>query len=400
MAKSSKRSAKTVPEESPSPPPASVSKRNSAASATSSRSTATRAAKPTPMDLQKQVDELDRQILKLLEQRCGLVRSQADIDQTGIVVRMSEASNRAHTIVSKASTVKDRIGVDPKLALLRHVSSLCFATLHHTRVAYLGPQHSYSHLAAIKYFGDGASFASVASIQAVFDAVSRNDAVAGIVPIENSTDGRVVDTLSTFVRRHMQVCGEVLLPIHHNLLARTPRDQIVEVYSKPQALSQCRMWLANHLPHAKLVEISSTAAAARIAADKIGAAAVASAEAGREYNLDVVHANIEDNPNNVTRFAILGREQPERTGDDKTAILFQVNHEPGALADAMVIFKRAALNLTWIESFPIPDKPNEYVFFVELTGHRTDPAVASAIEALTKRAQRLDVLGSYPRAVL
>jgi chorismate mutase/prephenate dehydratase len=189
------------------------------------------------------------------------------------------------------------------------------------------------------------------------------------------------------------------LPIHHYLLSRSPRDQIVEVYSKPQALSQCRTWLANHLPHAKCVEISSTAAAARIAAEKIGAAAVASIEAGREYNLDVVHANIEDNSHNLTRFVILGREQPDRTGDDKTTILFQVNHEPGALADAMMIFKKEQLNLTWIESFPFPEKRNEYLFFVELSGHQSDTPVSQAIAALKKKAQRVEVLGSYPRAV-
>lgn len=391
MAKSSSRRSTRQTAAKAAPTPAAVN-------AKASGRVTSRAGKAAPEQLQKQIDEVDRQLLQLVEQRCSLVRDRADADQAGIVVRMAEAAVRAQVIVAKASSVRDRIGTDEKQALLRHVSSVCLGTLHQTRVAFLGPLHSYSHLAAIKYFGDAAAFAPVASIQAVFEAVSRHDAVAGIVPVENSTDGRVVDTLSTFVRRRMQVCGEVLLPIHHHLLSRTPRELITEVYSKPQALSQCRSWLANHLPQAKLVEISSTAAAARIAADKQGAAAVASAEAGREYSLDVIDANIEDNPNNITRFVVLGREQPEPTGDDKTAILFQVNHEPGALADAMTIFKKAKLNLTWIESFPLHDRPNEYVFFVELTGHRATPAVGEAIATLSKRTQRLDVLGSYPRA--
>ena len=267
------------------------------------------------------------------------------------------------------------------------------------RAAYLGPMHSYSHLAAIKYFGDATTLTPVASIPAVFDAVASGDALTGIVPIENSTDGRVVDTLGMFVRREMQICGEVLVPIHHNLLSKTPREEIVEVYSKPQALSQCRGWLANQLPNARVVEISSTAAAAKLASEKHGIAAVASIEAGRQYELDVIDANIEDNPNNITRFAVLGKEQPRPTGDDKTAILFQLNHQPGALADAMTVFKKHALNLTWIESFPAPEAQNEYLFFVELTGHRDDQPVRKAIESLGKTTQRLTILGSYPRAL-
>jgi chorismate mutase/prephenate dehydratase len=267
------------------------------------------------------------------------------------------------------------------------------------RSAYLGPTHSYSHLAAIKYFGDATTLTPVASIPAVFDAVANGDALTGIVPIENSTDGRVVDTLGMFVRREMEICGEVLLPIHHNLLSKTPRAEIVEVHSKPQALSQCRGWLSSQLPAARLVEISSTAAAAKLASEKHGVAAVASIEAGRQYDLDVINANIEDNPNNITRFAVLGKERPPRTGDDKTAILFQVNHQPGALADAMTIFKAHNLNLTWIESFPAPETQNEYLFFVELAGHRDDDAVAQAIAALGKQTQRLTILGSYPRAL-
>ena len=355
---------------------------------------------PSSDDLQRQVDELDRQLLGIAEERCVLVQALAKTDPQGAVARMSTASASANRIAIKAARIKDRIHSDQKQALLRHVASVCLATIQKTRVAFLGPEHSYSHLAAIKYFGEGATFAPVTTIAAVFDSVSRNEAMAGIVPIENSTDGGIVDTLSMFVRRKMHVCGEVLVPIHHNLLSRTPREQITEIYSKPQALSQCRNWLSNHLPNARLIDMSSTTAAARLAADRVGAAAVASIEAAREFSLDVIDANIEDNPNNVTRFAVLGREQPAPTKDDKTAILFQVHHEPGALADAMTIFKKAKLNLTWIESFPIPERRSEYVFFIELTGHQAEKNVADAIAVLGKRAERLDVLGSYPRAEL
>ena len=349
--------------------------------------------------LQVAIDALDRQILELLSQRRQLVHQQCEIDRQGLVGRVARASAHIDDVVAGARAADREIPLDSQAAVLRHVASACLQSIHQTRVAYLGPLHSYSHLAAIKYFGDAAALTPVASIPAVFDAVSRGDVAAGIVPIENSTDGRVVDTLGMFVRREMQICGEALLPIHHNLLSRTPRAEIVEVYSKPQALSQCRGWLASQLPGARLVEISSTAAAAKLASEKHGVAAVASIEAGRQYDLDVIDANIEDNPNNVTRFAVLGKELPPPTGDDKTAILFQVSHRPGALADAMTVFKQHTLNLTWIESFPAPESKNEYMFFVELTGHRDDPGVHQAVEELAKTSQRLTILGSYRRAV-
>lgn len=361
-------------------------------------------SKQAPSTIRTAIDRIDREILDAIDRRARLVtelgtagRATRAADQT-LVGRVAEATRRIRAVVDgeiRAAAIPS----DAQADILRHISSVCLQSLHEHRVAYLGPMHSYSHLAAVKFFGEGGNLAPVASIPAVFEAVTRHDANCGVVPIENSTDGRVVDTLGMFVRRRMQICGEVLMPIHHQLLSRTARERISEVYSKPQALSQCRGWLSNQLPQAKLVEISSTAAAARLAAEKPGAAAVASLEAGREYDLDVIDADIEDNPNNVTRFAVLGREEPAPTGDDKTAILFQVPHQPGALADTMTIFKKAGLNLTWIESFPKPESPNEYLFFIELGGHRSDNAVAETLHKMEQRSERLEVLGSYPRAI-
>src|SRR5690606_11445466 len=167
-------------------------------------------------------------------------------------------------------------------------------------------------------------------------------------------DGRIVDTLSMFARQPQPITGEVQLRIHHNLLGKGARSDIKEVYSKPQALSQCREWLAKHLPEARLVEMSSTTKPAELAADRPGVAAIASRQAGVAYGLDVIAANIEDNAFNVTRFAVIGGEMPKRTGQDKTTLMFQISHRPGSLADTMAIFKRNKLNLTWIESFPLP----------------------------------------------
>ena len=352
----------------------------------------------SPRTIQDSINDCDRALIDLLQQR------QSHVEQ---LVQSSEYSSAGQA--STASVQIDKVIAAKELSfesarlyteLLRHASSICLRSVTQLRAAYLGPEHSYSHLAAVKYFGDATEFAPVASIPAVFEAVGRGDATTGLVPIENSTDGRIVDTLGMFVRQEMQICGEVLLPIHHNLLSKTSRSEIKEVHSKPQALSQCREWLAKNLPSATLHENSSTTAAAKLASEQAGVAAVASIEAGRQYGLDVINASIEDNQNNVPRFAVLGRDEPAPSGDDKTSLLFQVNHQPGALADVMNVFKQESLNLTWIESFPAPKAPSEYLFFVELTGHRSQPAVSKTIEILSASTRRLDVLGSYPKASL
>jgi chorismate mutase / prephenate dehydratase len=286
---------------------------------------------------------------------------------------------------------------DSVAALLRHVDSLCAPPPQRQRASYLGPEFSYSHLAAIKYFGEASSLTPAATISAVFDAVLRGDVARGIVPIENSTDGRIVDTLSQLAAQSMSICGEVLLPIHHYLLGLGERSDVREVHSKPQALSQCRGWLAKHLPAARLVEVSSTTVAAQEAAQRPEIAAIASEEAGRRYALRVIDRCIEDNPDNVTRFAVIGSNDAPPSGDDKTSIVFRVPHRPGALSDALLIFRKAGLNLTWIESFPLRGQAGEYLFFIELEGHRDHPEVQAACAMLAKDALRLDVLGSYPR---
>ena len=284
---------------------------------------------------------------------------------------------------------------------MMHVASLCQHEVRLTQsIAYLGPIYSYSYLAAVKHFGQAASLVPVATISAVFEELVRNQSAFGVVPIENSTDGRVVDTLGMFARWPVRVCGEVLLPVQHCLLGRCPRGEITEVYSKPQALSQCRGWLSQHVPDARLIEVASTAAAARLAADKDGVAAIASFEAGIHHGLEVIDENIEDNSHNVTRFAVIGNRPCEPTGQDKTSLMFQLKHQPGALADAMVTFRESKINLTWIESFPLPSHPNEYLFFIELEGHEKSKPVANALQKLSKQALRLEVLGSYARGVV
>ena len=266
-----------------------------------------------------------------------------------------------------------------------------------TRVAYLGPEYSFSHLAAVQRFGESADLAPVQTIAAVFEEVNRGHVRFGMVPIENSTDGRVVDTLSMFTRLPVRICGEVHLRIHLHLLANGPRGGIVEVYSKPQALSQCRNWLAKNLPRARPVEVTSTSTAARLAGTKPGAAAVASERAAVEHGLAILAERIEDNPENVTRFAVIGEASPPPSGSDRTAVLLRISHEPGALVDALSPFKRNGVNLSWIESFPLPGPEPGYQFFLDFEGHADEPAVAKTLAALGKKSTRLELLGSYPR---
>ena len=215
----------------------------------------------------------------------------------------------------------------------------------------------------------------------MFEEVNRGHCDYGLVPIENSTDGRIADTLDMFTRLPVQICGEVNFPIHHCLLGMCQRSEVQEVYSKAQPLSQCRNWLSRHLPQARTIEVTSTSTAAQLAKDKPGAAAIASAQAAVHYGLNVLAENIEDQQGNLTRFAVIGQHSGPRTGRDKTAIMFEVAHRPGSLADALGIFKRNRLNLTWIESFPIARPEGGYLFFVEMEGHQDDKRVVNATAA-------------------
>jgi chorismate mutase / prephenate dehydratase len=283
-------------------------------------------------------------------------------------------------------------------AIFREILSAARAKIRTVRVAYLGPSFSFTHLAALERFGKSADLIPVNTIASVFEEVNRGHAEYGIVPIENSTDGRIVDTLDMFTRLPLRICGEVLMSVHHNLLSRSPRGEITEIYSKPQALSQCRDWLARNMPQARTIEMTSTSAAAQLARDKPGAAAIATRQAAVQYELQIVAERIEDNAHNVTRFAIIGEEETRPSGRDRTALLLQIPHSPGALSEALGAFKANNINLTWIESFPLRGAESGYLFFLDFEGHRKEPRVQKALQTVEKKAVRMEVLGSYPRS--
>lgn len=283
-------------------------------------------------------------------------------------------------------------------SIFRPLLGACRQRVRSDRVAYLGPAYSFTHLAAINRFGESADLVPVSTIATVFEEVNRGHVDYGLVPIENSTDGRIVDTLDMFTRLPLRICGEIQLHVHHNLLARCDRSEITEIYSKPQALSQCRDWLAKNMSHARLIEVTSTSTAAQLARDKPGAAAVASQQAASQYGIQIVADCIEDNRNNITRFAIIGSSLAEYTGHDRTAILLQIPHQPGSLSDALEVFKRTKVNLTWIESFPLRSPEIGYLFFLDFEGHVTDTKIKKTLKELEAMADRLEVLGSYPRS--
>jgi chorismate mutase / prephenate dehydratase len=341
--------------------------------------------------------QLDRQILQMINRRAEAT------------TRMIEAAPNRNAAVydlrgddllwqELAAANPGPLPMAAVRGVFRQIVSAARQKVKTQRVAYLGPQFSFTHLAAIERFGESADLMPVSTIASVFEEVNRGHADFGLVPIENSTDGRIVDTLDMFTRLPLRICGEVQIAVHHNLASKAPRSEITEIYSKPQALSQCREWLSRNMPHARLIEVTSTSTAAQLARDKPGVGAVASRQAAVEYELQIAAENIEDNANNVTRFAVIGDQQTKPTGRDRTAVLLQIPHRPGSLSDALTAFKKNKLNLTWIESFPLRGPESGYLFFIDFEGHFDEAKTKRTLEELQHSAVRMEILGSYPRS--
>src|SRR5438552_3837480 len=350
--------------------------------------------------LRANIDKLDLQILKLANERA---RSASEIgkikNEHGAEVFSPEREEEVLRNVIEAN--KGPLDEATVRAIFREIMSGSRALQKVLKVAYLGPEYSYSHLAAVERFGQNIEYMRVGSIASVFEEVNRSHVDFGVVPLENSTDGGVSDTLDMFMRLpQLTICAEVRLKIHHNLLANCEQEMIRRVYSKPQALAQCRNWLSKNLPHADLKDVSSTAVAAQLAQQEPGAAAVASRQAAVKYGLRILFNDIEDYPHNETRFAVIGHQESPKTGEDKTALMFRVPHQPGSLVEALDIFRQNKLNLTWIESFPAKTGKQEYMFFVDFEGHIEDPKVKRALNILEQKCEQWAVLGSFPIALV
>lgn len=266
------------------------------------------------------------------------------------------------------------------------------------RIAYLGPAGSFSHAAATGKFGSSVEYVTSSDIPAVFQAVARGHADYGLVPVENSSHGGVVDTLDAFMGGSARICAEVLITIHHNCMSRGSWESVKIVASKPEVFTQCRNWLGSIARGKEVRPVASTSAAAEMAAGDPTIAALASRLAGEIYDVPILFDNIEDDPDNVTRFFVIGRESAKPSGDDKTGILFTTANKPGALAGVLDAFKSNSINLTDIEKRPSGKTNWEYVFFIDAQGHADDANMQQAISAAHEHCLQLTVLGSYPKA--
>ncbi len=350
-------------------------------------------------DIRNQIDSIDKDLLDLLSRRADLVH------EVGVVKKRDGlqiyAPEREEALLRKL--IAQNAGRLPEKsirAIYREIMSAALALEDDLKIAYLGPEGTWTHQAAIKKFGHSVGYSPQVNISDVFDQVARRTASYGVVPIENSTEGAVSHTLDLFVESPLHICAQILLRIEHCLISAVPREEIKTLYSHPQALAQCRGWIARSFPHADLVEVSSTAKAAQCAKENAsqGAAALGGPLAAEMHGLNLLEKSIQDRATNTTRFLVIGEKTCPPTGNDRTSILFAIHDRPGSLVKALQAFDQFHINMSKIESRPSKRKDWEYIFYVDLAGHCEDQKVAEALDELGKHCSLVKLLGSYPDA--
>jgi chorismate mutase/prephenate dehydratase len=358
---------------------------------------------PNPDDrldeLRRDIDAVDRSILGELNERARLVSEVGRLKRAQGVSVFHAARERDLVTALRGANP----GPFPSAAVasvFREIISATRSLEERTRVAYLGPEGTFSHQAARECFGASADPIPVVTVPEVFEAVERGRAELGMIPVENTTEGVVTQTLDVLAGSRLPLCGELLLPISLQLLSRSERlEDVRRVASHPQPLAQCRSWLDRHLPGVERVELTSTAAAAQLARREPEVAAIGSRVLAEVAELEILESGIEDRADNTTRFLVIGGERPEPSGDDLTLVVYTVTKaEPGALHRLLEPFARYRVNLTSIQSRPIPGKPWEYHFFAEIEGHARDELVAKALDEAESVAHSVRILGSFPRA--
>lgn len=354
------------------------------------------------MSVRKRIDALDTQIQKLISDRADLAfqvgeSKRAQLDTAEYYRPEREAQVLRAVLDRNQGPLSDQ----EMLRLFREIMSACLAQQEPLKVAYLGPEGTFTQQAVHNHFGHSVHALSHPSIENVFDRVQAGDADFGVVPIENSTQGIVSHTLDMFLHSELKICGEVELRIHHNLLTQAAGLSTIErVYSHQQSLSQCKAWIRGHLPDCELIPVSSNAEAARRVRHAPDAAAIAGRSAAEIYGLPVLFSNIEDAPDNTTRFLVIGRSLFKPSGQDKTTMLLTGHEGPGLLHGLLEPLAKHGVNMTRIESRPSKAGKWDYVFFVDMEGHIEEEPLFSAHQALLECARVCRVLGSYPRAVL
>jgi chorismate mutase/prephenate dehydratase len=360
-------------------------------------------------ELRRKIDAVDQRLVRLLNERANLVVEVGKAKRTTgtpIYAPHREAEVLRRVLSANAGPLPDRT-VE---GVYRELMSGSFALEHPLRIGYLGPPGSNSHAAAVKQFGSSVDYEDLREIGGVFTEVRRGHVNYGLVPIENSLGGGIVETLDAFKANAHQISiyGEVQISVHHALLANCLPRQVRRIHSKPEIFQQCRNWLSTQYPGVELMPAASSSRAAQIAAEECrkaleigaepGSASIGSALAGQLYGLNILFPRIEDDPSNITRFVIIARQHALPTGDDKTSLMFTTDDKPGALVSVLGVFQDAGINLTHIDKRPQGRERWTYTFFVDALGHREDRTMATAIEEAGTHCREFIVLGSYPRS--
>ncbi len=356
-------------------------------------------------ELRALIDSMDERLVQLLNERAKLVVDVGRVKRgagTPIYAPHREQEVLARVLGLNQGPLPGRT-VE---AVFREIMSGSFALELPLRIGYLGPPGTFSHVAAVKQFGQSVSFEDLHEIAGVFTEVRRGHCHYGLAPIENSIGGGIVETLDAFVesQREITIYAEVLLEVHHALLANCEPRDIKRIHSKPEIFSQCRTWLATQFPKAELIAAASSARAVQTARDEqeqnpsMGSAAIAPSLAAQLHGLEILFERIEDNPNNVTRFVVISRQEAKPSGDDKTSIMFNTADRPGALVSVLRVFEEAGINLTHIDKRPSGRNNWQYTFFIDAVGHKNDATMTKAIADAKTHCADLIVLGSYPRA--
>ncbi|MBR9910100.1 MAG: prephenate dehydratase [Gammaproteobacteria bacterium] len=355
--------------------------------------------------LRDRIDDIDRKLGELISARAQCAQEVAEVKKahSGGGEIIYYRPEREANVLRKAMERNQGPLSDEEVArLFREIMSACLALEKPIKVAYLGPEGTFTEQATLKHFGHSAVARPMSAIDEVFREVEAGASAYGVVPVENSTEGVVNHTLDSFMDSNLKICGEVVLRIHQHLLVSdvTKTDNISRIYSHAQSLAQCRKWLDSHYPNAERIAVSSNAEAARRIKGEWNAAAIAGEMAAEKYGLLKLAENIEDRPDNSTRFLIIGSQTVAPSGDDKSSVVIAMRNEPGALHDLLEPFHRFKIDLTRVETRPSRSGNWTYVFFIDFSGHVDDDAVKQALSEVGKRAADLKILGSYPKGVL
>ncbi len=348
-------------------------------------------------ELRRRIDQLDEKIIALLNERMQIALETGKLKSAdGREIYAPERESEIYRKIEKSG------GMLPKEALksiYREIMSASLALEKPLGIAYLGPQATFTHLAALSKFGSSVSYSPATSIHQVFQEVEQKHCDYGVIPVENSIEGAVSHSLDMFIDSEVKICSEILFEISHNLMSNSEKKNIRRVYSNPQVFGQCRTWLETHLPGVDLIDTASTTAAAQRAQKEDGAAAIASKLAATLYNLPILAANIQDFAQNVTRFIVIGRQIPKPTGTDKTSILVSIKDKVGALYEMLTPIRKHKVNMSKIESRPSKKKAWDYYFFIDFEGHVEKPKVKRMLEEMEGKVKFLKVLGSYPASL-